>query len=76
MSNDSDFGKQMFDGLSKVRVTSGKVELPIRANSEDGIQIGSFRLPKAEPRSKADRHAGRGGLLARLLRRLRRTRSD
>ncbi|WP_182377361.1 hypothetical protein [Nocardioides sp. WS12] len=62
-------GSSIWNDLQKVRVTNGKIEAPVRANSTDGIQIGSYQLPDTSSEPKGER---KPGLLARLVARFRR----
>lgn len=60
-------GGPLWNQAKKVRVTRGKLELPVTAG-KDGIQVGDYQLPKPEPRDPHEERP-RKGLLARLLRR-------
>lgn len=59
-------GSSLWKDVQKVRVTQGKVEAPVRANSTDGVQIGSYKLPKSDPKPEGPR---KPGLFARLFKR-------
>lgn len=66
MAKQTGFGSSLWNDLQKVRVTQGKVEAPVRADGNDGVQIGSFVLPADPPKPAGER---KRGLFARLFRR-------
>ncbi len=74
MSNDNGFGSEIWKQAQRVRVTKGKVELPVQA-SKDGIYIGSAVPEKKQSNAAPDDDKAEGtapprrGFLSRLFRR-------